>query len=405
MNPEAVLLVTPRWTRNGGVAAHAQASAATLAGNGVRVGVLTAHVDDHEPVDGVSVFHAPALFDRHCPPRSRLGDAARFPAEAVHFHQIEDPLLLDALRERAPTIVSAHGYVACTSRVYHFRPGQECTRGHGPGCVPNLLLRGCAHTRRPHGIPAAYRRATSALSALQRADVAIAYSTAVDAHLATNGVTRRALVPLFTTTATRAGAGHAGRRRVVFAGRIVAPKGVGVLLRAAAAVDAEFVICGDGWRLQAMRDLARRLGVEQRVRFTGWLAAEQIAQELADASVVVVPSLWPEPFGLVGIEAMAAGRPVVASATGGIGDWLQDGVTGLAVAPGDVAALAGALTDLLADPERQLAMGAQGRRVVADRFTPERHVQALMDAYRAARSHWQPAAGAAGPRLGAPTPG
>ena len=53
-----------------------------------------------------------------------------------------------------------------------------------------------------------------------------------------------------------------------------------------------------------------------------------------------MPSLWPEPFGLVGIEALAAGRPVVASATGGIGDWLEDGVGGLMVPPGDPGALA-----------------------------------------------------------------
>lgn len=71
----------------------------------------------------------------------------------------------------------------------------------------------------------------------------------------------------------------------------------------------EYVICGDGWRLEAMRKLARRLGVHDRVDFPGWLGGEQLAEQLANASIVVVPSLWPEPFGLVGLEAMASGRP------------------------------------------------------------------------------------------------
>ena len=185
------------------------------------------------------------------------------------------------------------------------------------------------------------------------------------------------------------GSGHATRRRVVFAGRVVTPKGVEVLIRAAATVNAEFVICGDGWRLDAMRRLARRLGVQERIAFAGWLGADELAHALAEASVVAMPSVWPEPFGLVGIEALAAGRPVIASATGGVGDWLEDGVNGLCVRPGDAPALAHALEELLADPARQQRMGAAGREMVAARFSPERHVAALSDAYRAARSTWE----------------
>jgi glycosyltransferase involved in cell wall biosynthesis len=183
--------------------------------------------------------------------------------------------------------------------------------------------------------------------------------------------------------------GHAARRRVVFAGRVVAAKGVGVLIRAARSVDAEFVICGDGVGLAAMRRLAGRLGVEERVRFRGWLGAGELARELAEASVVAVPSVWPEPFGLVGIEALSAGRPVVASSTGGVVDWLQDGVNGLAVAPGDVRELACSLEELLADPTRQAAMGSAGKRMVAERYSAQHHVAALVEAYRSARATWE----------------
>src|SRR6185312_1584673 len=110
------------------------------------------------------------------------------------------------------------------------------------------------------------------------------YSSVVDRHLSVNGVTRRKVVPLFTTMKPVVGSGHAARRRVVFAGRVVAPKGVGVLIRAARDVDAEFVICGDGWRLQEMRRLAQRLGVDERIAFRGWLGADELARELAEAS-------------------------------------------------------------------------------------------------------------------------
>ncbi len=383
-----VLMVTPRWIRDGGVATHAMASAAALAEHGISVHVLAARAESDESVAGVTVHRSPDLLNARVSPSLRLGDAMEIRPAMIHLHQFEDPDALAFMRLSAPVVLSVHGYSACTSGVHYFRPGHECTRPHGAGCVPNLLVKGCAHTRDPRALPSSYRRTTRSVRALRDADLAISYSSAVDRHLSQNSVTRRSVIPLFTTITPTAESGHHTRRRVVFAGRVVTPKGVGVLIRAARTVDGEFVICGDGWQLNAMRRLARRLGVLDRVRFTGWLGAEALARELAGASVVVMPSLWPEPFGLVGIEALAAGRPVIASATGGVGDWLEDGVNGLLVKPGDAPALARALDELLGDPARQRAMGLAGREMVASRFSPERHVAALLDAYRLARAEW-----------------
>ena len=384
-----MLLVTPRWTRDGGVATHAMASASALARDGIAVAVLAARVEE-EPSDGaITVHHSPRLFDPQASAETRLAGALDSAPEVVHLHQFEDPDLLAVMRRSAPVLISVHGYTACSSGVHYFKPGQECARAHGPGCIPNLTLRGCAHTRNPASLPAAYRGASRGLAAIRGADLAISYSSAVDRHLAANAVERRAVIPLFTTMVAKVGSGHAGRRRVVFAGRVIDAKGASVLIRAASKIDAEVVICGDGWRTEAMRRLARRLGVAERVHFRGWLGPEALAEELAEASIVALPSLWPEPFGLVGIEALAAGRPVIASLTGGVGDWLADGVNGLAVQPGDVAGLAQALDELLGDPARQAALGAAGQAMVAARFSPELHVARLLEAYRSARRSWE----------------
>jgi glycosyltransferase involved in cell wall biosynthesis len=371
------------------VAAHVTASATLLARHGLDVRVLTARVESGEDLQGVTVYHRPELLDARASIDAMFGQSRSFRPAVIHLHQVDDPGIVRSMQSCAPVVMSAHGYTACTSGVYYFRPGQECTRAHGLGCLANLAARGCAHTRYPKTLPLKYLNATRGVQALKRADLAISYSSAVDRHLAANGVMRRQVIPLFTTMVPKIGSGHASRRRVLFAGRIVPPKGVGVLLRAAASVDAEFVICGTGRRLEEMRALAQRLGLEQRVHFTGWLSAGELAQELANASVVVLPSLWPEPFGLVGIEALAAGRPVIASSTGGIVDWLQDGVSGMLVDPGDAAGLAKALGELLADPERQQRMGSAGKQAVNARFSPERHVEALLQAYRVAHETWQ----------------
>lgn len=384
-----VLVVTPRWIRDGGVATHAMASAAALVERGVTVHVLAAQAESGEPAAGLSVHCRPDLLSAREPASARLADAMAIDPAVIHMHQLDDPDLVEFMRRSAPVVISVHGYSACTSGVHYFRPGQECNRPHGAGCAPNLLLRGCAHTRDPRWLPSSFRRTTRAVQALRQADLAVSYSTVIDRHLSSNGVAPRRVLPLLATIPPRTGSGQETRRRVVFAGRVVAPKGVAVLIHAARAVDAEFVICGDGWGLDAMRALARRLGVLDRVRFTGWLTEEALAQELADASVVAMPSLWPEPFGLVGIEALAAGRPVIASDTGGVGDWLVDGVNGLLVKPGDARALAKALDKLLSDPSRQRAMGAAGREMVAARFSAERHIAGLLDCYAVARAEWE----------------
>jgi len=141
---------------------------------------------------------------------------------------------------------------------------------------------------------------TRGLEGLRQADMVLAYSSAIDRHLAVNGLVRRNVIPLFATMTPKAGSGHAARRRVMFAGRVTGAKGPAVLIHAARDVDAEFVICGEGRQLEAVSRLARQLGIQQRVRFTGWLNPEELAQELADASVVVVPSRWPSRLGWSG---------------------------------------------------------------------------------------------------------
>jgi glycosyltransferase involved in cell wall biosynthesis len=388
----SVLIVTRVWGRDGGIATHVSASAALLSAAGVKVDVVVAQLEPGSERHGCTVHHAPRLLDPQATPSERLGAAAELRPDFVHMHEVEDLELVRALRPRAPVVVSVHGYSLCTSHVYYFGPGERCTRAHGPGCIPNLAFRGCAHRLDPRPLPRSYRGATHSRAVLRAADIAISHSSAVDAHLEANAVSSRAIVPLFPTITPAPDAERA--RRVVFAGRVVPAKGLPTLIAALAPLDAELVVCGEGWQLDGVRRLVARRGLEDRVAFRGWLPASELARELAQASVLALPSLWPEPFGLVGIEAMATGRPVVASATGGVADWLRDGSTGLLCRAGDSSDLMAKLRTLLDDPELRARMGAEGRRDVAARFTPQRHRRGLLDAYRQARARWSASAGA-----------
>jgi glycosyltransferase involved in cell wall biosynthesis len=106
-----------------------------------------------------------------------------------------------------------------------------------------------------------------------------------------------------------------------------------------------------------------------------------VARCHAAATVVAMPSLWPEPFGRVGLEAMAHGRAVVAFDVGGIREWLIDGETGFLVPPRDVDAMADRLTRLLDDPGLAASLGARGRARVEREFSAAEHVRRLLRLY------------------------
>jgi alpha-maltose-1-phosphate synthase len=158
------------------------------------------------------------------------------------------------------------------------------------------------------------------------------------------------------------------RPSVVFVGRVTRQKGLPVLLRAAADVDpaAQLVICAgqaDTPELESeVSDLARELraGRGGVVWISGMLAKREVIQLLTHATVFACPSLY-EPLGIVNLEAMACGTAVVGSKVGGIPEVVADGETGLLVSPGDPAALAHALNELVTDKRRAAEMGRRGR--------------------------------------------
>lgn len=162
----------------------------------------------------------------------------------------------------------------------------------------------------------------------------------------------------------------AGRSRLVVVGRLVERKGVQDVLAALTEVpDAELVVAGGPDRanlasdpdVRRLRATAESLGVADRVDLRGRVARDDLPALLRSADLVVCAP-WYEPFGIVPLEAMACGIPVVATAVGGLLDTVVDGVTGLRVEPRRPDALAEAIRLLLADPERRRSMGSAATR-------------------------------------------
>jgi len=181
--------------------------------------------------------------------------------------------------------------------------------------------------------------------------------------------------------------------RVVSVGRLVPRKGVDLLVEALALLgrrDVELVVAGgeggpagsepEAGRLAA---IARALGVADRVVLLGQVPPEEMPVLLRSAAVVAcVP--WYEPFGIVPLEAMACGVPVLVSAVGGLQETVVDGVTGVHVAPRDPASIAAALARLLDSPEDRARMGEAGRRRVVERYTWDHVAAQTARIYRSA---------------------
>lgn len=175
---------------------------------------------------------------------------------------------------------------------------------------------------------------------------------------------------------------------VLFVGRLASNKGLLPLVRAFAPLarsdpTASLVLVGeDGGMRGAVEAEVDRLGLRPRVRLTGFLEDDRkLAQAFRDARLFVLPSEY-ESFGLVLLEALAQGTPVVASRVGGIPEFVPDGQAGRLVPPGDESALAAGLAELWNDPDLRRRLGEFGRTQVVPRYTWDRVVDQLLELYQ-----------------------
>ena len=276
----------------------------------------------------------------------------------VCFSNNMAPLEIErALLNEWPVVKFMHAYFGtCISalKMHAFPSGVACSRKLGPACVALYGPRHCGALR-PSALVDGYRWARSQQELLPRYQAIVVASDHMAEEYARHGVPgdRLSTLPLFPSLPIATAFSHP-RDTVLFLGRMTTLKGGDVLVRAVACATSELgrsirlIMAGDGPQRAEWQRLARR----QRIAadFPGWLDSTRRVAALAEASVLGVPSLWPEPFGLVGLEAAARGVPAVAFDTGGIRQWLQHDMSGLLVQPGGGhRAMATALAALLDD--------------------------------------------------------
>lgn len=291
-----------------------------------------------------------------------------------------------------PVVKMMHGYFGtCISglKCRAFPSTKACDREFGKECLALYVPRRCGQLNLSR-LLSGYRFAREQ----QRLFGGYARMVVASAHMrdeyVRHGVPpeRLHVVPLFSTLGAGGPCASPEPSTVLFAGRMTTPKGGHVLIEAAARanrrlkIPIRLLMAGDGPQRLEWAAQAERAGVP--AEFTGWIPQALRADVYRRASVVVVPSLWPEPFGLVGLEAASLGIPAIAFDTGGISAWLRHGRSGVLVDPAAGAeGLSRALAETLADPRRRDAYGSVAIEV-ARAMSLDAHVSALVDVLRLA---------------------
>lgn len=352
---------------------------------------------------GVSAWCAAELGEEEALERLRA-----WRPDLLYVHKVMSPRVEERLLEVGPAVFFAHDYYGtCISglKTHKFPEVVPCERSFGMGCLLHYYPHRCGGLS-PLTMLKRFRVQSSRLALLPRYKAIVTHSSHMREEYLRNGLptanvhslsyyaqpgsdVEGAATLMDGREVVRVEPAERGRFSLLFSGRMDKLKGGSVLIsalpevRAALGVPLAVTFAGDGperarWERQARAAQSRLDDVT--VRFVGWLDKRQLDQLYAETDLLVFPSLWPEPFGLTGLEAGQHGLPVAAFPVGGVKDWLIDGVNGH-LAEGkshDAPALAKAVIKCLCD-EAAYARLRRGALSTTNKFTLDVHLHALMN--------------------------
>ncbi len=385
-----LLFVHDRFGAMAGAEVNLQLTATELQNRGHKVGLL------HGPPTGKAEAAWRDLFAERFPfaegnnfhtTRAAL---ETFQPDAVYVHKMSDATVLEALvRSGVPIARMVHDHDLYCMRSYKYFPLTRtiCTRAAGLHCI--FPCGATLARNRKGGFPfkwvsyLARKREIALNRRFARMVVATDY---MRQELLRNGFDARRIEihsPVPRSAENSRTASFSDRNLIIYSGQIIRGKGVDVLLESLARVRAPFecLIFGDGNHRAYCEDLARKLGLNDRVQFKGYVAPAQLETFYQNASLAVVSSVWPEPFGAVGLEAMRHGLPVVAFDAGGINEWLVNGENGFLVPWMDRGQFAARIDQLLVDKPLARKLGERGRQLLRDKFNFDQYISGLEEMF------------------------
>jgi glycosyltransferase involved in cell wall biosynthesis len=311
---------------------------------------------------------------------------ADFKPDIVYVHKMADLKVIETLLQshaRLVRMIHDHDIYCMRSYKYNYFTRSVCKRAASAHCV---FPCGASIARNRGGILpikwVSYFDKKKEIALNQQFNRLVVVSRYMRNELLRNGFDVRKVeihppVPRAGDPSVRSN--FSEKNLILYAGQIIRGKGVDVLLRALALVKTPFecIILGEGTHKAYCEKLSVKLGLQDRVKFMGFVPQEQLQDFYRECTVVAISSVWPEPFATIGMEVMRYGLPVVAFDVGGISDWLIDGQNGYLVPAGDCTAYAGKLEALLRDKAVARKLGENGLKLVNEKFSFDSYIDDL----------------------------
>ncbi|HAZ10984.1 MAG: hypothetical protein A2047_00390 [Omnitrophica bacterium GWA2_41_15] len=298
--------------------------------------------------------------------------------DIIHLNNTYYPRQYTFLNKYAPVIQTVHDFFNCCNTLIKILPDSVCDNSFGADCFKNKCIS-------PTSVIELWRFKTKCLNreAMKKFERILVTTSYMKKMLVCNGFLEDKIqvIPLFVedwgiNT-------NKDEHIIIYVGRFTKEKGVIHFIHMLKALSSNFkaFIIGDGPQRNECENLVNIIGLNNKVTFTGFLNRDEIKDYFAKASIIVVPSLWPEPFCLVGIEAMSCSKPVVAYNVGGISSWLRDNYNGYLVRRGDIPGLVHSVETLLKNRRLTEDMGENGRKLFEEKFSKKAHFRNLLSAY------------------------
>ena len=378
-----ILFVHERFGACGGAESNILATAIELGARGNAVGIL------HGPSTGKgeAAWRDAFPFRRPFQKGQSFSETRElFQPDVIYVHKLSETKLLEQLLDSEIPVVRMvhdHDLYCMRSYKYNYFTRHICERPLSSFCI--IPCGSSIGRDRDGGFPlkwVSYTAKTRELELNRRFHRLIVASQYMKGELLRNRFNSSQIElhpPVPPTVDTSCQSSFSNRNLIIYSGQIVRGKGVDVLLESLARVKVPFscLIFGDGAHREACEKHSRKLGLADRVIFKGFVAPEEITAFYREASVAVVSSVWPEPFGAVGLEAMRFGLPVVAFDAGGIREWLANGQNGFLVPWMDRGLFAVRVEELLRDKVLAREMGDRGRKLMTGQFAFSKYVTGL----------------------------
>ena len=374
-----ILFVHERFGSLGGAEVNILATAEAFLGRGHDIGLLHGPGTGKEETAWLQTFPSRFQYDKTSCGGAALSLALRqFKPDVIFLHKMADPILMAALAENSvPVVRMIHDHDLICMRSYRYSPFNRriCTRTTSGWCV--LPCGACIARNHGPGLPlkwVSYSAKRQEIALNRKLAALVVASRYMKGELVNNGFQADHIsvhAPVPRQNGGTVESSFDSRNLVVFSGQIIRGKGVDVLLESLAKITIHFeaVVIGDGSHRPFCERLSKRLGLSHRVHFTGFVPQAELKIYHRNASVAVISSVWPEPFGAVGLEAMRCGLPVVGFKSGGVGEWLIDGETGYLVPWMERQQYAGRIEELLRNKKLARTLGENGRELAERRFS------------------------------------